>query len=130
MKISTAGPEAAVASMQWLRPGVLLMTITGDIDMVTAPELNRHVENATRFRPAHLVLDLSGVTFLGTTGIQILITARDDTNSGRPQLRLVIPADHRVVMRPLTVLGVLPLFPVCPTVPDALEATGGTDTLI
>lgn len=64
MDISNAGPEAAVASVRWLHPGLLLMTITGDIDMVTAPELGRHIENATRFGPAHLVLDLSGVTFL------------------------------------------------------------------
>ncbi|WP_366932840.1 STAS domain-containing protein [Pseudonocardia sp.] len=109
---------------EWLRPGVLMLTVEGDLDMLTAPHLAGRIRAAARLGPAHLVLDLAGVTFMGSSGIQALVAALDVTRDGPTRLHLLVPPGCRVVERPLQVTGVLGLFHTCPDVNGFLRDTG------
>ena len=46
-----------------------VLAVSGDIDMVTAPEFEKALLTALRDRPATLVVDLGGVDFLGSAGL-------------------------------------------------------------
>ncbi len=53
--------------------GQMIGVVRGEIDMVTAPQLDRHVEEAIARRPGGLVLEMSGVTFLDSSGCHALV---------------------------------------------------------
>ena len=55
-----------------------------------------------------VVLDLDGVTFLGTSGLAVLIEVREAAHTAGVELRLACTA--RRVLRPLTIAGLIPLF--------------------
>ena len=123
MDVPTDESGDAVAA-EWLRPGVLMLTVAGELDMLTAPHLVGRIQDAARLGPAHLVLDLAGVTFLGSSGIQALVTALDTTRDGLTRLHLLVPPGRRVVERPLQVTGVLGLFHTCPGRKEFLRYLG------
>ena len=42
----------------------VVVSVAGELDMATVPQLGAYLRDTTASRPAHLVLDLSAVTFL------------------------------------------------------------------
>lgn len=58
-----------------IQPGPFL-TIRGEIDILTASHLRERLLHIIRWHGAHLTLDLSGVTFIDCTGINVLLAAR------------------------------------------------------
>ncbi len=87
------------------------VTATGAVDMVTAPELDRAIARAQELAPA-VQLDLSGVEFLGSAGLSVLVDAtRRAAGAGG---RFAIVANQHVVLRAIEVTGldkVLNVFP-------------------
>ena len=55
---------------------VVLITVTGDIDIATVERIRSAVARATALHAKGLVLDLSGVKFMDSSGIAVLIEAR------------------------------------------------------
>src|SRR3954464_10408762 len=53
----------------------LRLVVQGELDMDTGPRLQAEVERAHAAAPAVLVLDLRGVTFFDSTGLQIVLDA-------------------------------------------------------
>ncbi|GAA5132104.1 STAS domain-containing protein [Pseudonocardia adelaidensis] len=111
--LSTARPAA----------GQIVITVGGEVDMLTSPQLRLVVLD--QFEPDSgvelVVLDLDGVTFLGTSGLAVLIEVREAAHSAGVELRLACTA--RRVLRPLTIAGLIPLFDIHDTVERALAAT-------
>lgn len=105
--------------------GVGVMTVVGELDMLTAPQLDAAIRGQLAAVPAHVVLDLQSVRFLGCHGVSCLLQARqliEQTPGSQLYLAGLIT---RAVARPLEVTGVLELFDVYPTVTDALAALAG-----
>jgi anti-sigma B factor antagonist len=77
--------------------------VAGELDIATAPELARAVDAGLDGRSGEFRLDLSGLTFLDSSGAQALLHARAAVESrGR---RLVLVAAQRPVRRALEVMG-------------------------
>jgi anti-anti-sigma factor len=53
----------------------LHLVVQGELDMETGPRLQDEIERAHAAAPAVLVLDLRGVTFFDSTGLQIVLDA-------------------------------------------------------
>ena len=59
------------------RDSALTIALSGEIDHHAARELMAQLDQTVAERlPAHLVLDLSGVTFMDSSGIAVLLRAR------------------------------------------------------
>ena len=102
--------------------GVVVLTVSGEVGMSTAPDLRRAlVRSATEaVAPPRLVLDLSGVDLLDTTGLAAILEGVK-----RCRLRggdLVLARAEPQVVRELELTGLGPAFPVHPTVADAVAA--------
>ncbi len=54
--------------------GALLLALYGELDLATAPLLQRKLEMIASQRPAHVVVDLSGLQFLDSTGLHALVS--------------------------------------------------------
>ena len=84
-------------------PGATV-TVTGDIDIATVPPLERARDKALANSPSRLLIDLSGVRFIDSSGLKFLIETDRLSRSGGWRLQLVRPAE--TAMRVLTVSGV------------------------
>jgi anti-anti-sigma factor len=71
----------------------------GELDLASAGAVERELQRAEATDAASIVLDLSGLTFMDSTGVRLLVTAnarsRADTN--RLSLRRGPAAVHRVL---------------------------------
>lgn len=56
-------------------PDGLLLTVKGDIDFGSSPDLRSALLSALQSKPARLVIDLSEVTYMDSSGIATFIEA-------------------------------------------------------
>ena len=97
------------------RGSTLLVEVAGEVDMVTAPELLEAVEAAPDDTTC-VVIDLSEVGFLDSSGLNALIQARRALSRRDITLQVVVPAEgslRRVfeitrLTEPLTVIDARP----------------------
>lgn len=55
--------------------GVTVLTVTGEVDLATAPALETAIDAALDAGPAGLVVDLAAVSFLASAGMAALVSA-------------------------------------------------------
>jgi anti-sigma B factor antagonist len=93
--------------------------VSGDVDMLTAPVFARHVRQQLRSdgQARSLVIDLTGVTFLGSAGLAVLAEAR--TTAEKQDVVLRVVAATRLVLRPLQVTGLDKLLTILPDLDSA-----------
>ena len=111
----TAGRFAVAEN--WIGRTVVV-TVSGDLDMLTAPELDEAIRAAARQAPAAVIVDLSGVDFLGSAGMNLLITAHRDI---APAAGFGVVADGPATSRPLRLVGFDTLIALYRTLDDALD---------
>ncbi|MGW5053840.1 STAS domain-containing protein [Actinokineospora sp. NPDC004072] len=101
-------------------PGTLVLTVSGELDLATAPRLDA-ILAATVLLERHrlVVVDLTGVGFLGVAGITALMRHHDRALEHGIGFRLV--ASSRAVLRPLDLLELTGAFDIHPTVGSALR---------
>lgn len=98
----------------------VVLDAVGEVDLYTSPLLADAVTAALAETPARLVIDLTGVTFLASTGLSVLLQA-DQSAGNSTQVRIVIPAEGPL-QRTFTATGLHELLAVFPTRTDALTA--------
>ncbi|MFE1950763.1 MULTISPECIES: STAS domain-containing protein [Streptomyces] len=102
-----------------------VVSVSGEMDLVTSPALRQRVHDAVADGRRSLVLDLSDVLFCDSSGVGVLIAARRLIRSCQGRLRLILPAQGAVdgshVNRVLGALGVRRLFDVYPDVAAATD---------
>lgn len=86
---------------QMYGPAVVL-TISGEVDLATASTLARHIDTAMAKSPTGVVVDLSGVDFLASVGMSVLVAAR---NKARGATTLIVVADGPFTRRPMELVG-------------------------
>jgi anti-sigma B factor antagonist len=103
--------------------GQIVIHVAGEVDMLTSPQLRSTVldQLGADSGISLVVLALDGVTFLGTSGLAVLIEMREAAHTEGVELRLACTA--RRVLRPLTIAGLIPLFDIHDSVERALTAT-------
>jgi anti-sigma B factor antagonist len=77
----------------------VVVRVTGEVDIVTAPVLKRHLDSAIASGRPTIVIDLSDTTFLDARGVGVLVTARADV--GRNGGSLLIRKPPALVRRVL-----------------------------
>src|SRR5215212_5286467 len=111
-EVVDGGGDGFRISARQVNPDILLVAIAGDLDVLTVAQTTTFLTQATAVTPRHLILDLSEVTFLTSSGIGLLIAASENETFGR--LHLLGVLDNRPVQRPLASVGLLGLFNIAP----------------
>jgi anti-sigma B factor antagonist len=100
---------------------VTVVSLAGDLDLAAVPEVCSHLLPLLLQEDPRLVLDLSGLAFLDSTGLRLLVAARRLAEEGGGWLRLAaLPAAAR---RLLSLMRAQELLPVADDV-DAAIAQG------
>src|ERR1700754_1181864 len=98
--------------------GLAVVSVSGSVDMLTAPGLEASLDSALTKKPNGLIVDLSKVEFLGSAGISVLMKTRDALGDSTP---FCVVADGPATHRPLTLLGINEMMCLCRTLDDAVS---------
>ncbi|WP_433165107.1 STAS domain-containing protein [Kribbella sp. CA-247076] len=108
------------ARTEQLEPGVLLVRLSGEIDIATTDFAAESIRAAVA-PPARLVLiDVSAVTFCSSAGLGNLVEARN--LAGQHNITLALVGVGRPVDRPLAITGLGGQFRIYSTVAEALAS--------
>ena len=108
-------------------PGATVVDVSGEIDLHTAPGLRAALEPAVqtaREQGTAVVVDLSGVSFLDSTGLGELVGAHKALAESGGRLHVVAVGDR--VRRLLGLTGLTEVLAVHDSRADALGAARGT----
>jgi anti-sigma B factor antagonist len=88
-----------------------VMSVRGEIDLYTAPRLHEELTSALAGgAPVRLVVDMSGVDFCDSTGMNVLLAAHRKAREQGGDLELAGP--RRTVRKVLQVTGLETVFTV------------------
>ncbi|MFD4587627.1 STAS domain-containing protein [Streptomyces sp. NPDC058423] len=105
-------------------PRTAVVTIRGELDVDTATLLHHHLANQALHGRRHLVLDLSAVGFMDSSGLNVLIRATRETRATGGDLHLAAPTPPVAKLFDLTGLSLTTA--VHADVESALTAAAGT----
>ena len=66
----------------------VLVVLQGELDLASAPDLERELKDAEATNPSRISIDLSGLGFMDSTGLQALLRARERAASASYELKL------------------------------------------
>jgi anti-sigma B factor antagonist len=66
----------------------VVVQLNGELDLASAPDLERELREAEAGNPTRVVIDLSGLAFMDSTGLQALLRTRERANSSSYELTL------------------------------------------
>lgn len=105
------------------RDGIAVLTVGGEIDLLTAPALQEAIDGVVAEGPTALVIDLSAVGFLASAGLKLLALTHEKISEWA---QFAVVARGPATRRPIHLTGLDKTFSVYPTLDDAL--TGMQDT--
>lgn len=92
-----------------LEGGIRALTVRGELDMSTAPQLEEKLEDAIADRASAIVLDLCECEFIDSTGIALIVRTwqkLDREAGGEGEGRVVLCSHNHQVRRLLEITGV------------------------
>jgi anti-sigma B factor antagonist len=99
---------------------VHVVSPSGEIDMLTAPQLGRRILSLFEEGKTRLVVDLSKVTFMDSSGIGVILDALRRLKTRRGSLVLVCPSER--ILRPFEITGLVGYLKIFGTREEALGA--------
>ncbi len=99
--------------------GLHVFELTGSLDIATSPAVRAALTNASEQGDHRLIVDLTKVDFLDSTGLGALIGGQRRAKEFDGEIRLV--AKEGQILRLLRITGLLKVFAVYPTLEDALK---------
>ncbi|GGT78590.1 MULTISPECIES: STAS domain-containing protein [Streptomyces] len=102
-----------------------ILTVGGELDIETATFLHHHVANQFLHGRRHLVLDLSALSFMDSSGLNVVIKGAREAREMGGDLHLVAPTP--AVRRLLEITGLNVTTPIHADVAEALAAVRQKD---
>jgi anti-sigma B factor antagonist len=87
-----------------------VVSVSGEVDVATAPTLRQRLDEALDRGPGLLVVDLTGVSFIDSTALGVLIGAHERCTAAGTTLRLVV-AEPRI-LKIFEITGLTELFDI------------------
>lgn len=103
---------------------VIVLWCRGDLDAVAVPRLIEAIDNALADDVAALIVELSGLDFLASSGMAVLIKGHTAATNCATQFGVV--ANGPTTSRPMELVGLNELLSVYPTLDDALASAPPT----
>jgi anti-anti-sigma factor len=99
----------------------VVLTVSGEVDMLSAPQLAEAIRAALAAGPPALVIDLTKVDFLASAGMTVLVTAQAEVT---PPTRFAVVANGSATSRPIKLMGLDNVLALYSTLDSALSRIG------
>lgn len=119
VEVSSDTPDPALTITSEQRGRLVVVSVAGNVDMVTAPQLSQLVTETLADAPDGLIIDLSDTDFLASAGMTALINAHSEIG---PEGVFGVVARGPSTARPLELMGLNKVFSIYPDVDAALAA--------
>ena len=110
--------------------GVVVVVLTGEHDVYTAPSLRDRIKSVIAERSS-FIIDLTPATFVDSSVLRVLLEARREAEEAGLGFAVALgDGEAPGVRRVLEVTGLMPVFPVLPAREAALDAarSGGASS--
>ncbi|HET7736845.1 MAG TPA: STAS domain-containing protein [Nocardioidaceae bacterium] len=101
--------------------GHAVVTLSGDFDLANSDRLHELLHGELDLSPRHLVLDVTGVTFMDSTALGVILGARNQAAEKDKTLALVGASD--AVARLLHITQIDRVIPTFSDVESAISAS-------
>ncbi|MFP5020999.1 STAS domain-containing protein [Pseudonocardia phyllosphaerae] len=118
------GPDRVQLREHQPRPGLTVLEVTGEIDLSEADAIRERFAALVGGErpPERVVLDLSGVGFLGSHGLTAIVRASRAAREAGVRLSGVTGPENRAVIRPIRMTGLDLVVPWYADLTGALAA--------
>jgi anti-sigma B factor antagonist len=110
VEVSVRRPEGVPA---------VVVAVSGDVDVYSAPDLKANL-SSLQSGTTPVVVDLSNVAFLDSTGLGALVEARAASSEAGGSLSIV--CNHERILKLFTITGLDGVFSIHSTVEEAVAA--------
>jgi len=100
--------------------GRTVVAAVGEVDLFTAPGLDAELTRVVTGGATAVVVDLSGVDFLDSTGLSVIVKALKRVREAGGSLSVVVTSER--VAKVFRITGLDQILPVHPSLAAALEA--------
>ncbi|SDJ09344.1 stage II sporulation protein AA (anti-sigma F factor antagonist) [Frankineae bacterium MT45] len=98
-----------------------VLSVSGELDAAASPTVGALLQQLLDDKPAgRVVIDLSDVSFLDSSGLTVLVEARNRATANAIPLAVVLDRNHRVE-KLLKITGLTGVFDLYSNVSDALR---------
>jgi anti-sigma B factor antagonist len=115
-------PSQVQLNVRSVRAGVEVLEVQGDIDLTEAGVISARTEELLCGPARMVVLDLSGVRFMGSHGLTTVVRAHRTAADQCTELRGVTGVSNRAVIRPVVMTGLDRLIVWYPSLDEATAA--------
>jgi anti-sigma B factor antagonist len=120
----STGGAFAIGERQ-LAHDTTVLSVEGDLDLASAPELKWALGDLQASGARHVVIDLAKVGFIDSTALGVLVGAQRALEQG---IRMAIACQEENVLRIFELTGLDCMFEIVPTLEQALEYVQGRTT--
>jgi anti-anti-sigma factor len=87
------------------RPGVAILDLVGEINAFAEEAMSRAYDEAEKTSPERIVLNFSGVSYINSTGIALIVGLLARARKARRELNVIGLSDHYVEIFQITRLA-------------------------
>ncbi len=98
-----------------------IVRVAGEVDVATAPELRKGLEQVPT-DGTKVIVDLSDVAFLDSTGLGVLVGGWKRINGGEHPARMALVVTRPEILRVLEITGLTEVFDLFDGVAEAMGA--------
>lgn len=105
---------------EYRQDGVLIMSVSGQVDSATAPVLGDKLDTAIGEGHTFLVLDLSGVPYMSSAGLRVLSIALKTVRAAGVGGEVCLACLTKTVAHAFRISGFNQVFCIYDSVPEAV----------
>lgn len=95
-----------------------VLKVAGEVDVSSAPQLQDKLADLVETAGDGLIVDLSGVSFIDSTGLGVLVGARNRSAELNRSIDVVVASER--VLKLFRITGLDSVFDIHPSVDDAV----------
>ena len=100
--------------------GHTILDVAGEVDVYTAPKLREKLVELVGDGHHHLIVDMTKVEFLDSTGLGVLVGGLKRVRSHEGSLALV--CDQERILKIFRITGLTKVFPIYDSLDEALQS--------
>jgi anti-sigma B factor antagonist len=121
-RVTAGASQRFVAATEELETGTPVVSVMGEVDLATSPALEQTLLEVDGDRAGEMIVDLSGCSFLDSSGMRALLATRERCEQSSKRQALVL--SNPIVMKIFQLTNFDELFEIYPTVDAAVNGNG------
>jgi anti-sigma B factor antagonist len=121
-RVTPGASHRFVVATEQLDSGTPVVSVSGEVDLATAPALERTLRGAAEDQMGEVIVDLTCCSFLDSRGLTALLATRERLGHSDRSLGLVLSNPH--ILKIFQITGFDQIFEIYPSLGAAVNRNG------